>query len=116
MPNNDLISRAAAIDEVERWAEQGQDIIHWTGIKAMLETQPAVDAAPTVGHWVSVKDRLPEDEYQCLLFCKDGYFDTGWFLEDDQKWAIEGCICDDEYITHWIKLPEPPKEDNNAEQ
>lgn len=44
----DLISRAAAIDEVEQWAEHGYDVIHWTGIKAMLEVQPAVDAAPVV--------------------------------------------------------------------
>lgn len=49
---SDLISRAAAIAEVEEWAEHGHDLIHWTGIKAMLEIQPAVDAAPVVhGRW-----------------------------------------------------------------
>ena len=44
----DLISRAAAIVEVEEWAEHGHEIIHWTGIKAMLEVQPTVDAVPVV--------------------------------------------------------------------
>lgn len=58
MPNNDLISRAAAIAEVEQWAEHGYDVIHWTGIKAMLETQPAVDAAPIVhAQWIEEPDR-----------------------------------------------------------
>ena len=53
MQSNDLISRAAAIAEVEQWAEHGYDVIHWTGIKAMLETQPAVDAVPVVhGRWI----------------------------------------------------------------
>lgn len=47
----DLISRAAAIAEVEQWAEHGYDVIHWTGIKAMLEVLPAVDAAPVHGRW-----------------------------------------------------------------
>ena len=45
---DDLISRAAAIAEVEQWAEHGHDVIHWTGIKAMLEIQPAVDAVPVI--------------------------------------------------------------------
>ena len=52
MPNNDLISRDAAIAELEQWAEHGYDVIHWTGIKVMLENQPAVDAAPVRhGRW-----------------------------------------------------------------
>ena len=51
----DLIDREAAIKEVEEWAEHGYDLIHWTGIKAMLETQPAVDAAPVRhGRWIRV--------------------------------------------------------------
>ena len=45
---DDLISREAAIAEVEEWAEHGYEVLHWTGIKAMLETQPAVDAVPVV--------------------------------------------------------------------
>lgn len=46
MKKDDLISRAAAIAEIEQWAEHGYQTIHWTGIKAMLEVQPAVDAIP----------------------------------------------------------------------
>lgn len=56
MRNNDLISRAAAIAEVEQWAEHGYEGIHWTGIKAMLENQPTVDAVQVVhGRWVNRK-------------------------------------------------------------
>ena len=55
----DLISRAAAIDEVEQWAEHGNDVLHWTGIKAMLEYLPAVDAVPAIhAHWVEEPDRV----------------------------------------------------------
>ena len=60
---NDLISRAAAIAEVEQWAEHGHEVLHWTGIKAMLEVQPAVDAVPVVhAHWINHYDDIfPED-------------------------------------------------------
>ena len=71
--------------------------------------------APTVGGWVSVKDRLPEDEYECLVITKGGWYYLGWFKSDIQKWVVDGVIWCNVEVTHWIKLPEPPKEDNDAE-
>ena len=63
MGNDDLISRAAAITEVEEWAEHGQEIIHWTGIKAMLEVQPPIDAAPVVhAKWQGVSPFVDSEE------------------------------------------------------
>jgi len=64
---DDLISRAAAIAEVEQWAEHGYDLIHWTEIKAMLEVQPAVDAAPVV--------RCRDCKHYNTNGCADGF---GW--------------------------------------
>ena len=58
----------------------------------------------TVQEWISVKDRLPNIDEQCLLCIENritkyrwvaiGYFHTNY----------------DEYVTHWMPLPEPPKE------
>ena len=67
MQDNDLISRAPAIAEVEQWAEHGYDVIHWTGIKAMLETQPALDAVPVI--------RCRSCRYYNTNYCGDGF---GW--------------------------------------
>ena len=65
---SDLIDRDAAIKEVEEWAEHGHDLIHWTGIKAMLETQPAVDAVPIC--WLeNLRDRIIMD---AMGNCEDG--------------------------------------------
>jgi len=62
----DLIYRDAAIKEVEEWAEHGYELIHWTGIKAMLETQPAVDAEPVKrGKWLTCDDGWGDVHYQC---------------------------------------------------
>jgi hypothetical protein len=50
----DLISREAAISEVIQTVEQHKhevyrgELLHYTGIKAILEALPAVDAVPVV--------------------------------------------------------------------
>ena len=71
---------------------------------------------PTVGGWISVKDRLPEKNgrYLCryeqkvygeVCRCTDfGIYDSdigesgGWFVGK---------------VTHWMPLPEKPKEESN---
>ena len=59
------------------------------------------------GGWISVKDRLPEEDGLYNVYCKDGSMAHAWF---EDKWFIDHCECGDGYITHWMPLPEPPKE------
>lgn len=61
------------------------------------------------GKWISVKDRLPEEEVRALV-C--GIWGTQEFVYCDMQkngvWYIGakyGAI-----ISHWMPLPEPPKE------
>lgn len=54
--------------------------------------------------WISVKERLPDDENQKCL----------WLWEDkeitlNEAWAVRGWI--PRNITHWMPLPEPPEEE-----
>lgn len=91
----------------------------------------AVDDCPTIGGWISVKDRLPSDNGCYLVYCMsyrnalafiagfstclenvdeynfEGEKRPGWFNYDDEYgfYEIDG-------VTHWMPLPEPPKEDN----
>jgi hypothetical protein len=68
---------------------------------------PAADVQP-VNQWISVKDRLPDEDGWYLVYkhnrvrvaewCKDC-----WYNESDLP--IDDCA-----ITHWQPLPEPPKE------
>ena len=60
--------------------------------------------------WISVKDRLPElandyDVVHVLIYLDDGFI-TGADYEKDgfELWADSG------EVTHWMPLPEPPKE------
>lgn len=74
------------------------------------------------GEWISVEERLPDCEYgaetEALLFrlktgtVEAGYFGTGGRFRDKYfrcyHHANEGWDAKD--VTHWMPLPEPPKE------
>ncbi len=85
-------------------------------------TLTALDKAPTENvmpvKWISVKDRLPENNLaRVLVFLKDDEFtkpigfnkiDTDRCI--DGKWVRWG-----KYVTHWMPLPEPPKKPKEEE-
>ena len=61
-----------------------------------------------VPKWVDVMDDIPtsEDDVLVLIGGKDA--DVGWFNGYDGNWRTYGCIAGE--VTHWMPLPEPPKE------
>lgn len=80
-----------------------------------LETKFA-DVQP-VNQWISVKDRLPDESCECL-----GVVD-GEVTEVSYSPKCKGLICvwsmcdadgfkplPDDAVTHWMPLPEPPKD------
>ena len=72
----------------------------------------AVEEMPTICGWISVKDRLPEEDGLYTVYCKDGSMAHAWF---EDKWFIDHCECGAGYVTHWMPLPEPPEDgDGNA--
>ena len=83
------------------------------------------DLIPLDQQWISVKDRLPKGAKQgetsenVIAYTIDGEVTTGWLdaLGSDKWWLVIGT--DDThtcwglgYVTHWMPLPEPPKEDD----
>jgi hypothetical protein len=56
-------------------------------------------------NWISVKDRLPEDEREVIIALANGAVTTSYYEPGDFGWAHAGDI------THWQELPEPPKEE-----
>lgn len=78
------------------------------GLKAMLgflKEQPTID--PMKQEWISVKDRLPEEKVKVLVVLGSNI--RGKRICIDQRisgnWRGLGCL-----VTHWMPLPEPPKE------
>ena len=88
-----------------------------------LETLPCCDTyeeqaeylishGVTVPQWISVDDRLPEEDGYYLCCIKSSLFPDRVYidiLECDKGSFEEGHIYTDT-VTHWMPLPEPPKE------
>lgn len=65
------------------------------------------------GEWISVNDRLPKNEDWVLAY-GDGKFCMA-FVDQDDQWCTEadeydGYIENVNWVTHWMPLPEAPKE------
>lgn len=83
--------------------------------KAYADCLWEIAQAPTVGGWISVKDRLPEESGKVLVYCKDGYMSAVHYSAKHQQFNnFDACAKRDEVwdVTHWMPLPEPPKEED----
>jgi len=61
--------------------------------------------------WISVKDRLPENEDVVLIYAGDEYQDVAMFSNSDFyefDWEHDGWEHESE-VTHWMPLPVPPE-------
>ena len=95
---------------------------NWIVYVPLREVVENIDKAPTVGGWISVKDRLPEKGQEILTYwnwhgktsegteisiCNYGGYDGDWYdLGYDMYLNREGYSS----VTHWMPLPEPPQE------
>ena len=77
-----------------------------------------IDEQPTGGGWVSVNNRLPEKSGCYLAIMPTGCLIV---LNYSNKYKLFNCFDDIEpnghelkEVTHWMPLPSPPKEDEDA--
>ena len=85
-----------------------------------LETLPCCDTyegqadyliahGVTVQEWISVKDRLPKEGENVLVFRDNGFAVSEIYMTDyegNPMWNYTGLGGDP---THWMPLPQPPK-------
>lgn len=89
-------------------------LVGFRGVYDRGQVMECIDAAPTVGGWISVKDRLPENETEVIIIVQHK---IGWYRafawHDEYGWhssAEEFGDGESDFVTHWMPLPEPPVE------
>ena len=60
----------------------------------------------TIQEWISVEERLPKPLEEVLVHYEDGKVSVGVWFELFSHFFGED---DDNRVTHWMPLPEPPK-------
>lgn len=66
--------------------------------------------------WISVDERLPEPEREVIIVNKRKQIDIDFLTDDGEDgyywWKSDEIICsDDDKITHWMPIPQLPKEE-----
>ncbi len=96
MANNDRASRA-----------------HANCVQALREAAELLKAAP---EWISVKDRLPDEKADVVVVIQNGY--GYWFrvAYREQSWWVSSGRRIYDSVTHWMPLPEPPKQNGGEHE
>ena len=100
------------MDVREKLVELIESARYWGSNTSEEIAENLISNGVTVQEWISVKDRLPEEKVNCIVHYKHAYCDN------DDYWAIGICFYDGEKfridlsykVTHWMPLPELPKE------
>lgn len=78
-----------------------------------INAQPTVDGTPK---WIPLAEKMPEKNNQWVLcLCVGGAMEVLKFDYTMWNWDSQypGRCYMESYVTHWMPLPEPPKEDHH---
>lgn len=117
--NDDCIRREDAHNMVRNLTKYVSKEVHdLHGVNEMVDydvVQSGLDKIPAANAWISVKDGLPEQGQRYLVIWysslrKNAHFmDILWHDAHDLWWN-RLYKRNDLIVTHWMPLPEPPKE------
>lgn len=75
----------------------------------LVEYVPKYSEAVT--KWTSVEERLPEGGGSVLIYSPFGGVAEGTYSEHYKRWVQYRWSVFEPEVTHWMPLPEPPKEE-----
>lgn len=80
-----------------------------------MEKMVDVNSSNNSNGWISVKDRLPEENQTVLIYTDKHETYMARIYDNNEAWPISnscGCCGSEEKFTHWMPLPQPPKEES----
>ena len=117
------VNKAEVKRKIKAWLDYRQSRQVTDGLLDLIEKLPVTikgQLETTLeSNWISVKDRLPDEDGEYLIsmyhrFMIGGIYNkyTGRFVAkyyaEYKEWRIMNDVCTS--VTHWMPLPEPPKE------
>lgn len=105
------VLKRARIDTVEQLQQLSDDdllCLRNMGVGTVKEIREKEER-----RWIPVVERLPEKVATYLVLTKSGNYSVQWFCIFSED--VKGFFFAEnpEKITHWMPLPEPPKEENH---
>jgi hypothetical protein len=102
---------AVIVLDIANFQREGIILPHATFRKQLLDLAATGERM----RWISVKDRLPEHETDVDIFIKIGVrranvLFTNYEEDPHFYWEEHDCIYELDEVTHWMPLPELPKE------
>lgn len=106
-----MLSPITALTAAQEWMvitmlEAAFGIPMWQNAIKDMQTQH--DVHP-VNQWISVKDRLPENCIEVLVYDTDCGIVIGWYDKEIGDFAAD-FISPLDAVTHWQPLPEKPQD------
>ena len=114
-----LIDANALLDDIAAAVKNaGMGAVIAGTLKRYVLRRPVIDPESLRPQWISVKDRLPEKKSDVLMLFEFGNMAVGYWHDGDEDCTFWCAYTDDGFYTdcdseptHWMPLPEPPKED-----
>ena len=114
-----LIDADALMESAKGYSPIQGELCGYYDFAWLVNAEPTVDAVEVVRcNWIPVSERLPKrGEYALFAYAKDNRNPTMYAKNtmavgryDQKMFLVEGCAVK---VTHWMPLPEPPKEDHH---
>ena len=83
----------------------------------MTNRAAGVGGKDTMSEWISVDDRLPDEDYEdVIVAAKSGQVTSAYmvtdYLEEPPKRKFDNEWERDMWVTHWMPWPKHPREDS----
>ena len=104
-----IVEHNAEFNKIIKDATDHQKIAHTAVLAGLLS---AIKVAKQHSNWISVDERLPEDEQEVLTYVADGTFGayiTVSYYNGNGRIKYWNNIYLNETVTHWQPLPKIPK-------